>query len=449
MTERDDDQLKPPWEEERLPVLHDVSTKLADRRLIEERTGQALNYARRKRLVFSLACFRVDGFSAIATSLGSDDTRRLLENLGRRLRYAGRAEDTLAYLGEGMFAALLPGAAGPAEAAAAVGSILPAVGGPVRIRHHELSLTVSLGVAIYPSDGTTVRELLENAEAAMHRASAAGGERWQFFHAAMNEERVDKLALSAELQDALAEGRFTLVYQPLVALTDESTLGVEALLRWLHPERGVLAPLDFLPVAEESGVMLPIGAWVLEEACRQGREWERSLGRRLRMVVNLSGRELHAEPLVGTVRQTLRTTGFDPRSLELDITETAAMQDPRHTAQVLGAFKAMGVRVALDDFGTGYSSLTHLVRLGAATIKIDRSLVHGMLGVPEQTAVAAAVITLGKRMGVTVVAEGVETTEERDVLREEGCDAVQGFLWGEPLPAGKCAELLVRGRLMR
>ena len=208
-------------------------------------------------------------------------------------------------------------------------------------------------------------------------------------------------------------------YQPVVAAGAETIVAVEALLRWRHPERGVVPPLDFIPFAEDSGAMIPIGAWVLEEACRQGRVWHRELGRPLLMSVNISARELHEETLVETVRRTLRDTGFDPHALELEITETAAMRDARHTAQILGALRRMGVRVAIDDFGTGYSSLSHLVRLQISTVKIDRSFVRDLPTVPEHAAVAAAVIALGHRLGLTVVAEGVETVDERRALRDE------------------------------
>jgi len=265
----------------------------------------------------------------------------------------------------------------------------------------------------------------------------------------MNAERADRLALETELHHALDEDQFFLEYQPVVDARSGDIVAVEALLRWRHPERGVVQPLDFIPPAEECGVMVPIGAWVLAETCRQGRAWQRRLGRPLRMSVNISARQLHDDRLVQTVRDALRSTGFDARSLELEITETAAMRDPRHTSQVLGALRKMSVRVALDDFGTGYSSLSHLVRLPISTVKIDRSFVRDLLSVPEHAAVAASVIALGHKLGLVVVAEGVETIGERSVLRDEGCDAIQGFLYSRPLPAEECARLLDAGRIQR
>ena len=430
-------------------LLHDPVSGLANRSLLEERVGQALKHAQRKRLSFSLAAFRVDRFDTVESSLGHTDIDLLLKELGRRLQQAGRAEDTVAYLGSGAFAALLPGAAGPVEATAAVAGLLTAVSEPLVVDHHELFLTVSLGVAIYPTDGATTSELLRNADTAMRQASDAGGDRWQFFHPGLNEEQADRLALDAELHRALEGDQFFLEYQPLVATATEEIIGVEGLVRWRHPERGVLQPLDFIPVAEDSGILTAIGEWVLREACTQGRAWHRQFGKPLRMSVNMSARQLHDETFVDMVRRTLRATGFDARALELEITETAAMRDARHTAQILGALRTMGVRVALDDFGTGYSSLSHLVRLPISTVKIDRSFVRDLLTVPEHAAVAASVIALGHRLGLTVVAEGVETIGERGALQDEGCDVIQGFLYSRAVPAPECTELLRAGAIHR
>jgi len=429
--------------------LHDPVTGLANRTLLEDRTRQALKHAGRKRLAFAVAALRIDRFDTLVSSLGHDAADELLAEVGRRLQRAGRAEDTLAHFGAGTYALLLPGAAGPTEASAVLGKLAAAVGEPARVGKHDLYLTVSLGVAVYPADGVTADELLRNAASALRMAAEAGGDCWRFFHARMNAERADRLALEGELHHALKAGQFFLEYQPVVDAASGEITGVEALVRWLHPERGVVAPLDFIPAAEESGVLVPMGAWILTEACRQGRAWQRKLGRPLRMGVNISARQLHDESLVGTVRRALRSTRFDAHSLELEITETAAMRDPRHTAQVLGALRAMAVRIALDDFGTGYSSLSHLVRLPISTVKIDRSFIHDLPNVPEHAAVAASVITLGHRLGLTVVAEGVETPGECGVLRDEGCDAIQGFLYGRPLPADECGRLLDAGPIRR
>jgi EAL domain-containing protein (putative c-di-GMP-specific phosphodiesterase class I) len=330
-----------------------------------------------------------------------------------------------------------------------VSGILSAVGDPLEVDGRELFLTLSLGIALYPTDGVAADGLLRNADAAMRQASDAGGGRRQFFHPGLNQEQADRLTLETELHRALEGDQFFLEYQPLVAAATEEIVGVEALVRWRHPERGVLPPLDFIPVAEDAGMLARIGEWVLREACDRGRAWQRLLGKPLRVSVNIGARELHDQTLVGMIRRTLRDTGFDARTLELEITETAAMRDARHTAQILGALRTMGVRVALDDFGTGYSSLSHLVRLPISTVKIDRSFVRDLLTVPEHAAVAASVIALGHRLGLTVVAEGVETVAERGALRDEGCDVIQGFLYSRPVSAEDCAALLAEGVIRR
>lgn len=428
---------------------HDPITAFADRALLEERVGQALKHAHRRRLSLALAAFRIDRFEAAAASLGAAGAGELLAELGRRFTAAVRAEDTVAHLGAGSFAALLPGVAGPAEATAAVSGLLAAVGDPFWLDGREICLTLSLGVSLYPTDGATPDALLHSAAAALDQASRAGGDRWQFFHPGLNEEQADRLALEAELRRALEGDQFFLEYQPLVAVTTGEIVGVEALLRWRHPERGVLAPSAFIPCAEEAGVLPRLGVQVLEKACRQGHAWRRRFGRPLRVAVNIGAGQLHGQDLVDGVRRTLRATGLDPGALELEITETAAMRDPRRTAQVLKALRALGVRAALDDFGTGYSSVSHLVRLPISTVKIDRSFVRDLASVPEHAAVAAAVIALGRRLGLTVVAEGVESAGELRLLREEGCDVAQGVLYAEPLPAEACQRLLQAGVIRR
>jgi len=436
-------------EQVRRRLLHDPMCGLVSRALLEDRVGQALKHAQRRRLSFAIAALRVDRLDALEASLGHADVDLLLHEIGRRLEGAGRAEDTVAYLGAGAFAALLPGAAGPAEACAAVSGLLSAVRDPLAADGRELVLTVSLGVALYPTDGVAAGELLRNADTAMRQASDAGGDRWQFFHPGLNEEQADRLALEAELSRALEADEFFLEYQPLVSAATEEIVGAEALVRWRHPGRGVLRALDFIPVADDSGVLPRIGEWILQEACLQGHAWSRQFRKPLRMAVNTSARQLHDVALIDMVRRTLRATGFDPHALELEITETAAVRDARHTAQVLGVLRTMGVRVALDDFGTGYSSLSHLVRLPVSTVKIDHSFVRDLLTVPEHAAVAGSVIALGHRLGLTVVAEGVETVGERDVLCDEGCDVIQGSLYSPPIPAPDCTELLLTGVIRR
>ena len=427
-------------------LLYDVATGLPNRTLFLDRLSQACAHAARKRLTLAVATLQLDRFEALAASLGHEAAEAVLRSAGERLQGVLREEDTPAHLGGGEFALLLPGVGGPGEARAVVDKVRAALAEPLRVDGREVFASASLGLAVYPTDGHRAADLLADAETAMHRAARSGGDQWQFFHVSMNAERDARLRLEAELHHALERDEFFLEYQPIVA-ADGRLVAVESLVRWRHPERGVVPPLEFIPVAEDCGLMAGIGAWVLREACRQGRAWQKRTGAPLRVAVNVSACQLHREDLVATVREALRETRFDPASLELEVTETAAMRDPRHTAVVLTALRAMGVRVALDDFGTGYSSLSHLVRLPVSTVKIDRSFVRDLLNVPEHHAVAAAVIALGHRLGLTVVAEGVETPGERSVLADEGCDCFQGYLFSRPLPAAACEELVRRGRL--
>jgi EAL domain-containing protein (putative c-di-GMP-specific phosphodiesterase class I) len=302
-------------------------------------------------------------------------------------------------------------------------------------------------VAVYPSDGADGEELLRNAEVAAGRALTSGAHRWQFFHSSMNTEHDRRLELEADLHRALEREQLVLHYQPQVDAGTGDIVALEALLRWQHPERGLVPPMDFIPLAEESGLMVPIGTWVLREACANVAAWNRRCCSDTRVSVNLSLRQLHSHDLPEVVAEALRASALHPSLLELEITESLAMSDPDVTARVLRAFGETGVRVALDDFGTGYSSLSHVVQLPVDTVKIDRSFVRDLTNVPQHAAVASAVITLTHRLGLTVVAEGVETADEHVFLRAQACDLIQGFYFSKPVPAEEC-ELLIKRRTL-
>ena len=335
------------------------------------------------------------------------------------------------------------------EATAAVAGLLAAVSEPLEVDHHELFLSVSLGVAIYPTDGATTRELLRNADTAMRQASDAGGDRWQFFHPGLNEEQADRLALDAELHRALEGDQFFLEYQPLVATATEEIIGVEALVRWRHPERGVLQPLDFIPVAEDSGILTAIGEWVLREACTQGRV----VAPPVRQAA-AHGRQ-HERP--ATPRRDLRRHGEAHAPRDRVRRSRARARDHRDRGHARRApHRADPRRPAHDGRARRPRRLRHGLLVAqpprAAAdldVKIDRSFVRDLLTVPEHAAVAASVIALGHRLGLTVVAEGVETIGERGALRDEGCDAIQGFLYSRAVPAPECTELLRAGVLRR
>jgi diguanylate cyclase (GGDEF)-like protein/PAS domain S-box-containing protein len=425
--------------------LHDTLTGLPNRDLLADRLTQTVAHAQRRRLGFAVAALALDRFQDLVSTLGHEAGDRLVVQAAERLTEAMRTEDTVACFAGSEFGFVLPGIGGPTEATVTIEKVMRLFARPFHVDAHEIFLTLSLGVAVFPADGADPQELIENAEAAARRVSSEGGNSWQFFHNSMNEERAGRVALEAELHRAVEHEQFALHYQPVVDASSGKIVGVEALLRWEHPERGLVPPLDFIPLAEDTGLILPIGNWVLRTACVQAKAWSRSLGRPVRMAVNLSARQLYDRALEDTVTSVLKESGLPAAQLELEITETAAMRNPREAARILRALKARGVRIALDDFGTGYSSLSHLVGLPIATVKIDRSFVRDLLAAPERAAIVAAVIALGHRLDLTVVGEGVETMEERAFLCDEGCDAVQGFLFSRPLPAKECGELLAAG----
>jgi diguanylate cyclase (GGDEF)-like protein/PAS domain S-box-containing protein len=442
------DQVHAEREMERLR-LHDKLTGLPNRDLLVDRLTQAVAHAQRRRLGFAVAALALDRFQDLVSTLGREACDRLVTQASERLTEVMRTEDTVACFAGSEFGLVLPGIGGPTEATVTMERLMQLFARPFRVDAQEIFLTVSLGVAVFPADGADPQELIENAEAAARRASSEGGNGWQFFHNSMNEERAGRVELEAELHRALEHGQFVLHYQPIVDTPGGKIVGVEALLRWQHPERGLVPPLDFIPLAEDTGLILPIGTWVLRTACAQAKAWTRSLGRPVRMAVNLSARQLYDRGLADIVAGVLKESRLPAEQLELEITETAAMRDPREAARILRALKARGVRIALDDFGTGYSSLSHLVGLPIATVKIDRSFVRDLLAAPERAAVVAAVIALGHRLDLTVVAEGVETAEECAFLRDEGCDAIQGFLFSRPLPTEECGKLLAVGHIAR
>ncbi len=425
--------------------LHDPLTDLPNRDLFADRLEEATAHARRRRLSFAVVVLEIDRFDTLAETLGATALDEVVAGVAQRITATVREEDTVARIGGRQFALILPGVRGPAEMAIVVDSLQGSLSEPLVIGEHSLFVACSIGVAVYPADGA---ELLQSAQVAAHRAVAMGGHHWQFFHSSMNVERDERLALEADLHRALEREQFVLHYQPQVDSRTGDLEGVEALLRWRHPERGLVAPLDFIPLAEETGLMVPIGAWVLREACAQAAAWNRQYRRDLLVGVNLSLRQMHSPDVVDLVAGALRDSGLRPPLLELEITESLAMTDPEITARVLAAFGELGARVALDDFGTGYSSLSHVLQLPVDTVKIDRSFVSDVTSVPRHAAVTNAVITLGHSLGLTVVAEGVETVEEHVYLRKQGCDLIQGFYFSKPVPAEECERLIRLGTLL-
>ena len=332
------------------------------------------------------------------------------------------------------------------DAAVSADKILLALSAPYSIDQHELHITVSIGIVTYPEDGTDARTLMKNADSAMYHAKDSGRNNHQFFKPSMNVHAVERQALESNLRHAIERNEFVLHYQPKMNVRTGEVTGVEALIRWRHPQRGLVPPAQFIPIAEDCGLIVPIGRWVLREGCRQARAWQDAGLPPLPIAINVSAVELRARDFVPEVRAILGAEGLEARYLELELTETFLMQDSTSTSVVLMALKGMGVRLALDDFGTGYSSLSYLRRFPIDTVKIDRSFVRDLTTDADDASIVTAVISMGKRLHMQVVAEGVETPEQLEFLREQSCPEGQGYHFSRPMAAKEFAVLLGHAR---
>ena len=424
---------------------HDALTGLANRTLLLDRIGQAIAQARRSGRLAALLFLDLDRFKTINDSLGHDAGDRVVIEVGRRLQAAVREADTVARLGGDEFVVLLADLPHERAAAALAQKILGALFEPMLIQGHELSPASSIGVSMYPKDGEDGKTLLKNADAAMYQAKALGRGNFQFYAQEMNARTLDRLTLESGLRHAVERGELQLMYQPQIDLADGAVVGVEALLRWQPAGGRLVMPDDFIPIAEETGLIVPIGEWVLRTACAQHLAWRRAGLRDVRIAVNLSARQFRQPDLDAMVARVLADTGCSPSCLELEITETVLMERPDSAAQTLQALSDMGVQLAIDDFGTGYSSLSYLKRFPIHALKIDRSFVRDIPGDSDDAAIAGAVIALAHSMGLTVVAEGVETPQQRDFLRGQRCDHAQGYYFSEPVNAVALARMLSDG----
>jgi diguanylate cyclase (GGDEF)-like protein/PAS domain S-box-containing protein len=383
----------------------------------------------------------LDRFKVVNDSMGHEAGDRLLAEVGARLHDAIRPTDLVARFGGDEFAVLCRAVRSEAQAVTIAERLADAVSAPFKVDGDDVYVTASTGIAL-AAESLSPEDLLRAADTAMYRAK-----RWarphQVFDETMRTRSAQRLSMESALHRAMEREEFRLHYQPAVSILDGRIVGVEALLRWNHPERGLVLPGEFIPVAEESGLIVPIGRWVLEEACRQAERWRR-FGRKTWLSLNLSAHQLAAPELVEEVRAALEETATDPARLHLEITESALMEDTDGVARVVGALKDLGVRLSIDDFGTGYSSLAHLKRLAVDTLKIDRSFVDGLGREPEDTAIVMAVLGMARSLGLSVVAEGVETEEQLTALRDLGCTLAQGFLFARPEPPESVARLLSR-----
>jgi diguanylate cyclase (GGDEF)-like protein/PAS domain S-box-containing protein len=424
-------------------AFHDSLTGLANRALFHNRVEHAIRRAGRTGVDPAVLYLDLDGFKNVNDSLGHGAGDVLLREVARRLRGAVRPGDTVARLGGDEFAVLIEESSrAGAEAEVVAERILQALATPVDVGTRTVRVTASIGIAIGDADRSR-SALLRNADVAMYRAKANGKDRAVRYEPAMRVEAVERVRLESDLYTALARNEFHLVYQPVVELESERVVGFEALLRWQHPTLGLITPDRFIPIAEESGLIVPIGAWVLAEACRTGARWQRrDGGRLLHMSVNVSGRQLASAELVGEVARALREADFDPALLVLEMTETSLVRDPVAAAARLRELRTLGVRLAIDDFGTGYSSLSYLRQFPVDILKIDRSFIDTISEPGKVPAIIRGLLELSRTLGLETVAEGIELELQRDQLRDEHCELGQGFLFARPLSAAEAEALL-------
>ncbi|QDQ26213.1 EAL domain-containing protein [Chitinimonas arctica] len=420
-----------------LLALHDNLTKLPNRILLEDRLNQAEKKAERGDSHYAVLFADLDGFKAVNDSLGHHIGDLLLIEVAMRLADSLRPQDTLARIGGDEFVVVAEGMEEAASVAELCERLVMAVGQPYRIGLHDIRVSASIGVALHPLDGEDGRTLLTNADAAMYAAKQSGRNGFRFFESSMNHNVRDQLLLQNELHQAIAREEFRLHYQPKFDAVSGRMLGVEALIRWYSPTRGTVAPMAFIGLAEKNGLIVPIGAWVLNAACAQMRAWLDLGYVDWKVAVNLSPVQFRHPLLVDMVRDTLARHGVPATCLTLEITETTAMDDAEASLRQLEALADMGVSLSIDDFGTGYSSLAYLKRLPAKELKIDRSFVADLAPHTDDAAIVGAIIALARALGLTVVAEGVETQAQREFLAHLGCDALQGFHLGKPMPANE------------
>lgn len=422
----------------------DVLTGLPNRSLFFRLTDQALLEAKRDQAHAALLFVDLDRFKPINDSLGHEVGNQLLRQVATRLREALRAEDVVARLGGDEFAVALFDIAQRDHAANVARKLLDVLKEPFRIHNHELKLGASIGIAIYPEDSPDTETLLRLADLAMYRAKQSG-EGYAFFSEELNRRALQRLRVEAGLRRALAQDELLLHYQPKVDIATGRVVGAEALVRWRHPETGMVPPGEFIPVAEESGLVVDIGNWVLNAACAQASAWRQAGLPPVKIAVNLSAREF-APDLSERVKEVLDRHGLPPSFLELEITEGVLAKSTEGVIRMMGELMSLGIGLSLDDFGTGFSSLSYLKRFPVDTLKIDRSFVTGIPGDANDCAIAGAIVSMAKQLRHTVIAEGVETQDQLAFLRQIGCDAIQGFLFSRPLDAASFEALLREGR---
>ena len=438
---RDTSDRKRAAETIRYQAWHDLLTGLPNRDLYQERLSQVLAKSIPTKNRVAVMFLDLDRFKTINDTLGHAIGDGLLKQVGDRLTNCLREGDTIARWGGDEFTLLLPKIHSPQDVTGIAERILESLKPEFNLDGHQIHITASIGIALYPRDGQDPQTLLRNADAALFRAKEQRCT-YQLYAPALNSQASELFALENSLHYGLERKEFILYYQPQVDINTKNIIGVEALVRWQHPQLGMVSPSRFIPLAEETGLIVPIGEWVLRTACQQAKTWQNAGLPAMRMGVNLSARQFQEPNLVEMVAQVLDQTGLRSEYLELEITETIAMRDVQLAKEVLGRLKEMGVQLSMDDFGTGYSSLNYLKTFPLHTLKLDRAFVRELTVDQHDLAIATAVITLGRGLELRVVAEGVETLEQLEVLRNLHCQEMQGYLFSPPLPVEKVTKLL-------
>jgi diguanylate cyclase (GGDEF)-like protein len=429
-------------------ATHDALTSLPNRVLLEDRLNQAIVHAQRSSEQFAVCVLDLDRFKLINDSLGHHAGDELLRHVARRLTRAVRPSDTVGRLGGDEFMLIVGQIGSRTEAEPLARTIVEGLQTPTKIGELDVHASASIGIAFYPADGTTIETLYARADAAMYSAKQRGGSTFECFTTSMSLASEDRVRFEGDLHRALKQQQFELHYQPKFKGVSGAIHSAEALIRWRHPERGLIMPDRFIPLAEESGLIVPMGAWALQQACRQVRAWHDQGLPLVRVAVNISAVEFRRVDLVDTVRRALTDAGIDAHCLEIELTETAVMSDPEESVELLERFSRMGIVVSVDDFGTGYSSMSYLRRFPIDKLKIDRSFITNIMTSADDAAIVQAIISLAHSLRLTVVAEGVESAEQVAFLQKQGCDQYQGHYFSHPLEPAAFAQLLRSGAVV-